>query len=114
MSATDHLNSVQFEEHHDPDTNSGHVFAMRNDEPVAHLSYLSNYDSGQSRPQIGEVKVYDKADRGRGIGTALYQRAQAATGGQLMHAPERTDDGERFAQKMGGIIPARVYHEDWE
>lgn len=114
MAARDHLSHLQFEEHHDPESNSGHVFAMRNDEPVAHLSYLSNYDSGQARPQIGEVKVYDKSDRGSGIGTALYQRAHQATGGRLMHASERTDQGERFAQKMGGTVPPRVYHEDWD
>jgi predicted GNAT family N-acyltransferase len=114
MSASRHLSGLQFEEYHDPDTQSGHVYAMRDDEPVAHLSYLGNYDSGQPRPQIGEVKVYDKDARGQGIGTALYQRAHAATGGRLMHAPERTDDGERFAQKMGGIIPPREYHEDWD
>lgn len=114
MSASRHLNGVQFEEHHDPESNSGHVFAMRGDEPIAHLSYLSNYDTGQPRPQIGEVKVYDKGDRRQGLGTALYQRAHAATGGKLMHAPERTDQGEGFAQKMGGSIPPRVYHEDWD
>jgi predicted GNAT family N-acyltransferase len=114
MAASDHLNGVQFDEYHDPDTNSGHVFAMKNDEPIGHLSYLSNYNTGTPRPQIGEVKVYDKADRGKGIGTALYQRAHAATNGQLMHASERTDQGERFAHKMGGVIPPRVYHEDWE
>jgi predicted GNAT family acetyltransferase len=108
------LSGIQFQEHHDREANSGHVFAMRDDEPIGHLQYLSNYDSGQPRPQIGEVKVYDQADRGKGIGTELYKRAHQATGGQLMHAPERTDAGERFAQKMGGHIPPREYHVDWD
>ena len=61
------------------------------------VGYLIAHTSGL----ILDVEV-DDDHRGEGIATSLYQYADAAQG--LYHVPSwgRTEDGERWATRMGG------------
>jgi GNAT superfamily N-acetyltransferase len=48
----------------------------------------------------------DKAHQRKGIATRMYRLAEAY--GPLRHAPVRSDDGENFANSVGGYKPPRV------
>lgn len=56
--------------------------------------------------KIAHVEV-SPARRRMGIGREMYQRAQQATGGKIVHSEDRTGLGEAFARGVGGAVPAR-------
>lgn len=65
-----------------------------------------NWENGHDGPVVGDINVREKF-QGRGIGRQLWQQAQKATGGSIRHSANRTEAGDAFARKVGGVVPAR-------
>lgn len=99
MAASDNLSNVQFE------TEPDGVWAHHGDSRyVAHLGWTQ--PEGNPRPYVSGI-ILPQSLQGKGIATGMWNEAQKATGGQLTHSPFRTDDGDAWAQKVGGHLPAR-------
>lgn len=55
---------------------------------------------------IVNIEVHPNHRR-KGIATAMWNQAQDITGGNVGHSETRSDDGEAWAQSVGGDIPKR-------
>lgn len=107
MAASEHLSGLQFRMHHhtidDGNPNGHHMIeaSTGNNRTLGVLTW--------SNGKIDNVSVKPKWER-QGMATQMYQKALEITP-RLRHSANRTDAGEGWAQKVGGIIPPRMQDE---
>lgn len=97
MAASDHLSQYQFRHRPDEGTGESWVTAHHGGHEVGQLvTYHGTVDEVHVEPE----------HRRRGVATRMWQIA-----GEPMHSQERTDDGELWANHVGGFVPPR---SPWE
>ena len=107
MSASDHL-SKQFKDYtlkfkpapEDDDMANHAIIAQHKGRRVGKMEW----DIGTG--DIQNLEVHPRHQR-KGIATAMWKYAQDISNHNVGHSPVRTDEGDKWAQSVGGDIPPR-------
>lgn len=109
VSAHEALSGVQFSHEHWSRESKGSTYsglAVKAEHPkygvVGEMSLRPEPDEHGGREILDMKALFP----GRGIGTGMYRHAQEA-GLNPQHSADRTDQGERWAHKVGGELPPR-------
>jgi GNAT superfamily N-acetyltransferase len=108
MSASDNLSGTQFKDYtlkfkpapEDDDMANHRIIAQHKGRRVGKMEW----DTGTG--DIQGIEVHPRHQR-KGIATAMWNHAQEVSGNSVGHSPVRTDEGDKWAQSVGGDIPPR-------
>jgi ribosomal protein S18 acetylase RimI-like enzyme len=108
MSASDNLSGTQFKDYtlkfkpapEDDDMANHRIIAQHKGRRVGKMEW----DTGTG--DIQGIEVHPRHQR-KGIATAMWNHAQEVSGNSVGHSTIRSDEGDKWAQSVGGDIPPR-------
>lgn len=106
MSASDHLQPLQFRHQEDETVHTLRAYVGRRE--VGKMHWYKQASTGTLEHAQGEIHMIkvDPVYQRQGIGRGMWDEAQQYSPAPV-HSPFRSDEGDAWAQRVGGIVPPR-------